>query len=237
MKLAIMQPYLFPYIGYFQLIAACDTFVFYDDVQFMKGGWINRNRIWANDKDEYITLKVKADSTYSTINQRVFSDEFEDNKSFIIRKLQNNYRKAPYYKNTIDLVNQIFEFDEISVSKFIAHSIVSICNYLQLPTAFISNSSLNISNTIAGQERVIQICKQLKATEYINAIGGFSLYNTQTFQSQNINLLFLQPNNIQYTQSDKYPFIPWLSIIDVLMFNDIDKVKSFLSDYKLISNA
>src|SRR5882724_10468265 len=96
MKLGIMQPYIFPYIGYFQLIAAVDHFVIHDDVQWIKSGWINRNRILANNQPGYITLPVRSGSSFLNINEREYVPEIENHKKRILRQIEGAYRKAPY---------------------------------------------------------------------------------------------------------------------------------------------
>lgn len=232
MKVGIMQPYLFPYIGYFQLINAVDKFIIHDDVQYIKGGWINRNRIQINDKDHLFTFSLKKDSSVKNINTRLFSDQFIKEKTYLLRLIQNNYKKAPYFSDTYDLLLKILDFKELNISSFITNSLELICNYLKIKTPFYLSSELNKNNKLKGQDRVINICQTLKAKIYINPIGGKILYSKEEFKKNNISLFFLQTKNINYGHN-KQPFISNLSIIDVIMFNSKEKIEKMLGLYIL----
>ena len=230
MRLAIMQPYLFPYIGYFQLINAVDEFIFHDDVQFIKGGWINRNRILQNGKDIFITLGIKNDSAYKNINERFFSDEFEKDKKKLLRIIENSYHKAPNVKLVLPLLDDIFSNNDTNVSSFIIESIKKINHYIEISTPIKISSCIDKNNSTKGEERVIELCKACKVTEYINPIGGITLYLKEHFENVNIKLKFLQTNNIEYKQFSNQ-FIPYLSIIDVLMFNEVAVIKEYLTQF------
>lgn len=233
MKIGIMQPYLFPYIGYFQLINVVDKFVIHDDVQYIKGGWINRNRIQINDKDHLFTFSLKKDSSLKNINTRLFSDQFTKEKTYFLRLIQNNYKKAPYFFDTYDLLLKILDFKESNISSFITNSLKLICNYLKIKTPFYLSSELNKNNELKGQDRVINICQTLKAKIYINPIGGKILYSGEAFKKNNISLFFLQSKDIIY-EHNKQLFIPNLSIIDVMMFNSKEEIKKIFVSYELI---
>lgn len=228
-----MQPYLFPYIGYFQLVNAADIFVLHDDVQYIKGGWINRNRILQNGKDALITLNIKNDSAYKNINERNFSDDFEDCKKKLLRVIQNNYHKAPFSKEVTDLLKEIFAFEDSNVSTFIKNSILQINNYLEIKTPVLLSSSVKKNNETKGEERVLELSKCCNATAYFNPIGGIQLYSKENFSANNIDLSFIKANDIVYSQQSTL-FVPNLSIIDVLMFNDIEKVKGYLTQYSFV---
>lgn len=230
MRLAIMQPYLFPYIGYFQLINSVDEFIFHDDVQFIKGGWINRNRILQNGKDIFITLGIKNDSAYKNINERLFSDEFEKDKKKLLRVMENSYHKAPNVKPVLALLYDIFSNCDTNISSFIIESIRKINSYLEISTSIKISSCIDKNSDTKGEERVIELCKSCKGTEYINPIGGMALYSKEHFENVNIKLKFLQTANIEYKQFAN-PFIPSLSIIDVLMFNEAAVIKEYLTKF------
>ena len=233
MKIGIMQPYLFPYIGYFQLINAVDKFVIHGDVQYIKGGWINRNRIQINDKDYLFTFSLKKDSSLENINTRLFSDLFIKEKAHFLKLIQNSYKKAPYFLNVHNLLLKIFDFKELNISSFIANSLKQICNYLEIKTPIYLSAELKKNNKLKGQDRVINICQTLKATIYINPIGGKVLYSKDVFKKNNISLFFLQTKDIIY-EHNKQPFIPNLSIIDVIMFNSKEEIKKMLVNYELV---
>jgi hypothetical protein len=234
-KIAIMQPYFLPYIGYFQLINTVSEFVIYDNIQFSKKGWFHRNRILQNGKDEYITLPLKKDSDYLNVNQRFLSDTWDAEKEKIFRKVKENYRKAPFFEKTSSLLEQILFFDDKNLFAFLANSLILTCNYLEIKTPIITSSTLQIDHNLKSQEKVLAICKEREAAKYINPIGGLELYQRSTFQKQNLELSFIKAQPIQYQQFGK-EFVPWLSILDLLMFNDIVHIQTWLGKFEEIRN-
>jgi hypothetical protein len=231
-----MQPYIFPYIGYFQLINTVDKFVVYDNIQFTKKGWINRNRILINGKEEYITLPLKKDSDYLNIDQRVLSDVFKEQRNKILRKINESYKKAPGFKTAFPLITEILNYEEGNLFRFIFNSIQRICNFLEIDTEFIISSSLAIDHNLRSQDKVIAICKELCATTYINPPGGIQLYSKETFDQNNINLKFIKPGIIEYHQFDN-TFVHLLSIIDVMMFNSKEKIQQYLTSSYTLTQA
>lgn len=228
MKLGIMQPYFLPYVGYFQLINAVDKFVVYDNVKYTKKGWINRNRILVNGKDEYITLPLKKDSDSLNIGQRYLSDSFSLEKGKILRKIKQNYQKEVQYAEVYKLLEDIFNFEGTNLFQFIFNSLKIVCKYLDLDTEFLVSSSLSIDHELKSEEKVLAICKQLKAETYINPIGGVSLYSREEFKKNAINLKFLKTDPVFYSQSNA-EFFPDLSILDVLMFNGKEVTVEFVN--------
>lgn len=234
-KIAIMQPYFLPYIGYFQLINAVDEFVIYDNIQFSKKGWFHRNRILQNGKDEYITLPLKKDSDYLDVNNRFLSDTWEAEREKLFRKVKENYRKAPFVGNTIAFLEKILFFEDKNLFAFLANSLTHTCEYLEIKTPIITSSSLEIDHSLKSQEKVLAICKERKATKYINPIGGLELYQNSAFQKQNLELCFIKAKPIEYQQFGQ-EFVPWLSILDLLMFNDIGSIQKWLGEFEEIRN-
>ena len=234
MKIAIMQPYFIPYIGYFQLINAVDQFIIYDDIQYTKKGWINRNRILVNSKDAYITLPLKKDSDYADIKDRYLAESWGLERKKIVNRLMANYKRAPYFEETYPLIEGILLFDKVNLFEYLIQSINLVLRHLNILTPIIISSTLDVDRTLKSQEKVIGICKQMDASDYVNPIGGICLYNKQHFSNQNIALRFLKTANIQYHQFNN-AFIPSLSIIDVLMFNSVDSVISMINEkYELV---
>ncbi len=227
MKCAIMQPYFLPYIGYFQLINAVDKFVLYDNIEFTKKGWINRNRILVNGKDEYFTLPLKKDSDYLHVDQRKLADNFPAEKAKLLRKFTAAYTKAPQFQTVFPLLESIFNNPDENLFQFIFQSLRSVCEYLDIETEIILSSSIPIDHQLKSQDKVIAICNALNATEYINPSGGVDLYSKDLFKQAGIKLEFIKSNQIEYKQFDA-AFIPWLSIADVLMFNSQDSIKNAL---------
>ncbi len=229
MRIAIMQPYLFPYIGYFQLMNAVDTFVIYDNIEFTKKGWINRNRILVNGQDDYFTLPLKKDSDFLHVNQRVLSETISSDKTKIINKLSELYKKAPQYQTVFPIVEAVFKNDERNLFEFILVSLKAVKDYFEIPTEIVISSTINIDHSLKSEAKVIAICKELQATAYLNAIGGVALYSKAVFEANHLQLNFIKSNPIEYRQFDN-DFIPWLSIIDVMMFNSKEEIKNFLSN-------
>lgn len=233
MKVAIMQPYLLPYIGYFQLISAVDIFVIYDNIEFTKKGWINRNRILVNGKDDYFTIPLKKDSDFLNVNQREIADSYSKEKTKIIGKIAELYRKAPEFQTVFPLIESIFNTAEENLFDFIYNSLKTINQFLEIDTEIVVSSSLPINHDLKSEEKVIAISKALNATHYLNAIGGMDLYSPDTFRNNGLELQFLKSNRIQYQQFD-CEFVPWLSIIDVLFFNSKQKVQQYLQQYTIL---
>lgn len=233
MKLAIMQPYFFPYIGYFQLIAAADNFIIYDNIKYTKKGWINRNRILCDGGASVFSLPLKKDSDYLDVRQRELPANFDSEK--LLRQLKQSYKKAPYFEETYALVSSIINYSELNLFNFLHNSIVNICNYLKINTNIIISSSVNIDHSLKSQEKVIELCMSLSAINYINPIGGIELYSQHAFNEKGININFIRSKNIKYKQFSN-DFIPWLSIVDVLMFNSTAEVIKIINkDFDLIS--
>ena len=228
MKLAIMQPYIFPYIGYFQLINAVDKFVVYDNIEYTKKGWINRNRILLNGKAGYFTFPLKKDSDYLHIGQRRLSASFKEEKLKLFRKITGAYKKADQFETVFPLLHAIINSEEENLFKFIHHSLQEMCKFLDIKTEFIISSEIPIDHSLTSQDKVIAICKAMNAAAYINSAGGMDLYSKEIFKQQNIDLIFIKSNAAEYGQF-KNEFVPGLSIIDVLMFNSKEKVKELLN--------
>lgn len=232
MRVSIMQPYFFPYIGYFQLIANADVFVIYDDVNFIKKGWINRNNILVNNMPYLFSMPLQNVSQNKLINEILISD-IDKWKTDLLKTISFSYKKAPFYQNVYPLIDKIISFDELNLALYIQNSIQNLCAYLKINTKLIMSSEIDKNNNLNGEDRIIDICLQLGANQYVNAIGGKDLYDSAHFSEKNIKLQFIKSEKIEYKQF-KNEFIPWLSIIDVLMFNSVSDVKQILNQYELI---
>jgi hypothetical protein len=232
MKIGIMQPYIFPYIGYFQLIKAVDKFVLYDDVNFINKGWINRNRILSNGKDLLFTIPLKDASQNKLINE--IDVNWDDNwKGKFMKTIEQGYKKAPFYAQIIQIIHEIINSNENQFSKVIELNLRLICEYLEIKTEMISSSSIYQNTDKKAQERILDICKQEKASHYINLIGGLELYDKEAFAKQNMQMNFIKTLPIEYKQF-KNEFVPWLSMIDVLMFNSKEEINELLNRFELV---
>jgi hypothetical protein len=229
MKLAIMQPYFLPYIGYFQLISSVDRFIYYDDVNYIKGGWINRNRILNGNQDFMFTLELFGASSFKKINEI----QIRDNRNKLKRTFVQSYSKAPYFSEIGPLLETIFNSNETNLSAYIIEANSSILNYLSIETEIEISSKLTYNRELKGQDKVIELCKNQKADTYINSIGGQDLYSREIFKQNEIELKFLKTKTFSYSQKSE-SFIQYLSIIDVLMFNPKKTVIEFLNSYDLL---
>jgi len=234
MKIAIMQPYFFPYIGYFQLINAVDKFVIYDNVNFIKKGWINRNRILLNNADFLFTLPLVKISQNKLICETEISDLNKFSTDFLTLLFQA-YKNAPYYNEVIKIIKEILNYNTVKISDLIYYSFFIIFEHLNIQKEIIiaSKKYNNNNNNLKGEHKILDICKIENADTYINAIGGQELYDNDFFQKQNIDLFFIKTNDVNYKQFNNV-FIPNLSIIDVLMFNSKEEIKILLNKYQLI---
>ncbi len=233
MKIAIMQPYFFPYLGYFQLINSVDKFVFYDDVNFIKGGWINRNIIYDNNKNGYFTLKLKKSSP----NRKIREIEILDNSEILKKTLIHTYKRAPYFEIVFDIFEKSINSGSNNISEININSIISIARYLDVKVDFYKCSEYchyTIGQT--RESRIISICSYFYSDEYVNMIKGHNLYNKNNFMRKGIQLLFLEPILKQYRQFGQN-FKPGLSIIDALMFNSPSEIKELISLYNIIRNV
>ncbi|KZE81048.1 hypothetical protein AV926_09770 [Myroides marinus] len=234
MKIAIMQPYFLPYIGYFQLIKAVDKFVFYDDVNYIKQGWINRNNILLQGKASLFTIPLEKASSFTKINNvKLHPILFDNWKVKFLRSIEQNYRKAPYFSDVYQLIRSILEVNSDRIGVLAKDSVITVSKYLQLETEFVYSSDFYMNNELSGKFRVISICAKENALVYINPIGGQELYNKEDFLSQGLDLYFIQSKK-QIYQQFKEEFVPWLSIIDILMFNSVEEIQLMLDEYNLI---
>jgi hypothetical protein len=225
LRLAIMQPYFLPYIGYWQLIAAVDVFVVYDNIKYTKKGWINRNRFLLNGKDAVFTLPLRKGSDFLHVNQRQLADTFD--REDLIKRFREAYRKAPEFHTFMPFLEDLIRFSSNNLFEYILNSIYRVCEFLGIKTKVIISSTIDCDHLLKSSDRVHAICKALRADTYINPIGGTELYEKEDFARQGITLRLLQPDLIGYPQGS-LGFLPWLSIVDILMFNSAQTVNEVM---------
>ncbi|MCC6069960.1 WbqC family protein [Massilia sp. GCM10020059] len=216
MKLAIMQPYFVPYIGYFQLMAAVDRFVLFDDVSFINRGWINRNRILVGGREHLVTIPLRGASQNQQINQIALSDDAAW-PSKLLKTIEQSYRKAPFYAETMPLVQDILSCPETMLAPYLRFSLTALKDWLELPCQIIGSSAQYENKEYKGARRILDICRQEQASVYVNAPGGKDLYAPADFAALGMQLRFLKPRLEEYAQGGA-PFMPGLSIIDALMY-------------------
>ena len=228
-----MQPYFIPYIGYFQLLGHCDAFVVYDDIEYTKKGWINRNRLLSSGEPRVVTLPLRRASDFAQVRDREIAPEFEPAK--MLNLFRHCYGKAPHWEATEPLLHAICEHPDRNLFGFVHHSITTIVRSLQITTEIVVSSTLALAADLRGEDRVLAICAAVGATEYINPIGGLDLYHDQAFADRGIQLRFLRSKLTPYPQFD-HPFVEALSIVDVMMFcAPFELVERVRSDYDIIT--
>ena len=231
MVITIMQPYFFPYIGYFQLMAAVDCFVFYDDAQYMKGGWINRNRILRNGSPAWWTFPVVHDDYRLPINQRCYSRNSDQIRS-LLSKIEGAYADAPYYRIVFPLLTELLNSNNENVASYNICVLERLARHLGIKCNFLLASSFQESAALQAQSRVIEIGRHLGASKFINPIGGLELYENTHFADIGIELSFLKTRPTTYPQFGS-THLPFLSIVDVMMFNSQNQIIELLQEYDL----
>lgn len=223
-----MQPYFFPYLGYFQLMANVDEFVIYDNIQFSKKGWIHRNRILVNGKDSYISLPLKSDSDYLDIRERKLADSWDMEKHKMINRIKEAYRKAPQFENVFPIIKECLLYPDSNLFNFLFNALDKVKSFLFINTPLLVSSGIQADHGLKSTSRVIEICKNRNAQIYINPVGGISLYDKEEFKSHRVELQFLEMESREYAQLGD-AFVPYLSIIDVMMFNTREKIRDYLA--------
>lgn len=216
MRLAIMQPYFLPYIGYWQLMGAVDAFVVYDRIKYTKKGWINRNRMLQNGDAATFSLPLAAGSDQLMVCERDLAPTFDRRK--LLAQFEGCYRKAPQFEAMRPWLQSVVLDPANNLFDYLWQSIVKTRDQLGLTTRLIVSSEVPHDESLKAQDKVLAICKALGATTYVNAIGGLELYEREVFAAEGITLQFHKARPFEYAQSGD-AFVPWLSILDVLMFN------------------
>jgi hypothetical protein len=233
MIVSIMQPYLFPYIGYFQLISASDVFVIYDDAQYMKGGWVNRNRILLNGAPHWLTIPVEHAPVRTSINGRTYRLA-QAETTRLAGLLESAYRRAPGFARVSALFKEALAHDDANVARFNAHALKAVCGELGVTTQFVSSSALGRDVTLGGRQAVIDICRILGASGYLNPVGGAHLYQAEPFARHGLELAFVRPADAPYAQPTPR-HVPRLSVLDVLMWSEPRELDGLMRAFEVIA--
>ena len=212
-----MQPYFLPYLGYFQLMAKVDAFVPFDDVHFINRGWINRNRIQVNDRECMLRIPLQ----HASQNRLICDIDICPDpgwRSRMLKSIRQAYARAPQLHQVMPWLELIIEYPESNLAAFLHHSLLRLCEALELPTQITGSSKRYGNAGLPAQERIIDICQQEQAHTYINPIGGAVLYAREAFAQKQISLQFLNPT-LQPYQTHSGVYLPGLSIVDVMMYN------------------
>ena len=232
-RIAIMQPYFLPYLGYWQLMGYVDKFVVYDDIQFTKKGWIHRNRYLNNGSDQMFTLPLKKDSDYLDVVDRRLSDSWNIEKNKLKRKVEGAYGKSPHFQEAMAIFNECLDCEENNLFNFILGSIKIIKESLDIGTELLVSSEVGETQHLKGQQRVLEICRSLGANEYVNPIGGYELYDRNDFAQEGVELKFHKIGDVTYNQMQR-DFLPNLSVLDILMFSGVGGVKKELGSFEIL---
>lgn len=216
-----MQPYFLPYLGYFQLIAACDCFVIYDNVQFIKNGWIERNRYLLDGEPKWFGVPLAKGSHTQAILEKRISPHFQIEP--LINKLAFAYRKAPYVEQTLTWLEALLKLPAQNIAEFNELALRSCCSLLKLNTPIVRASEWAPQSHAKAQERVIEVIQSVGGTCYLNPVAGGDLYDADGFAQAGYALQLLRPVLPSYAQHN-HPFVPALSILDAFMFNDLNTV-------------
>lgn len=230
MIVAIMQPYFFPYIGYFQLMAAVDAFVILDDVQYVERSWVNRNRIRRDGESEWLTMPVRKGSRSELINQRHYVLGYAKDK--VARKIANSYRKAPGFAAVNAQILSTIDDAETNVAKLNARLLTAVAELLGVRSTLMFSSEIRGYERLAGQPGIIDICRRVGASRYVNAIGGARLYKEAEFADSGVGIRFLRTRVSPVTLASGPEY---LSIIDDLMGDGAEGCAAKISDYELLS--
>ncbi|MBK9176768.1 MAG: WbqC family protein [Flavobacteriales bacterium] len=230
--LGVMQPYFFPYLGYFQYLNACDSFILYDDVQFIMRGWINRNNILVNGAAHLFTVPLQKASPNRTISdtQVAWGGGWEER---LLKTVIGAYGKAPQRSAVMDLLTEVLEKRPPSIAVLAARSIEAVHRYLGLSTVIIPTSSGYGNAGLDRQERLVDLCRRTASSTCIVPAGGSALYSKEEFKEAGLELRYLHAGLEPYDQRGKGAFVPSLSIIDVLMWNPPEAVVGMLGSYTL----
>ncbi len=229
MKVAVMQPYLFPALSYFQLVGAVDRFVLYDDVNFIKRGFINRNSLLDHGQVRRFSVPVPGASIHRRIEELAFSPEVAD----IVEGIRHAYARAPYFEEVFPRVREVFTDPQRDITHVCGRALEMVFDYLERPVTLLRASQLAYDRQQPAARRLMEITRSLGADHYLNSLGGQSLYARDEFAEHGITLSFLQPREIAYDQGQP-AFEPRLSMIDVLMWCSPRCARELLDAYDLI---
>ena len=239
MRVGIMQPYFMPYIGYWQRIHAVDVHVVFDDVNYIRRGWMHRNRILINGSIHYLNLPIQKASQNKKINDTwIAADKEVQNK--MLKTLEFSYRKAPFYSDAMNVLEDIITQDEKNLALYLMYQLKKICSYFGIKTKLVMSSDIEKDSGLKGQDKIMDICKNIDKNisgggkiTYINASSGEHLYSRNDFAKQNLNLLFIKDKSSVHYGQQAGSFIPALSVIDIMMNCSLAQIHTLLNDYVL----
>ncbi len=227
------QPYFLPYIGYWQLIHNADVFLVGDDYNFIRKGWVSRNRLLNNGADELFNIQMNKASDSKLIQE---IEILNSDHTKLLRKIKYLYHNAPFFSQGNALLKEILSYPGLNLADFLINSINVVCRYLEINTPIIRTSTLIGNCNLKKENRIYDQCKRFHADTFVNAIGGIELYDPNEFKKRGLTLKFLKTKPVEYKQFN-HPFVPNLSILDVIMFNSREEVIKMLGSYELVESS
>ncbi len=227
-RVAVMQPYFFPYLGTFQLAQAVDAFVFFDDVAFIKKGYIHRNALLGPSGPQPFTIPVRDASQNRAIGEHAYAGEWKP----FLATLRQLYGRAPMFDAVYPLVESVALDPEENVARKNALGFMRVFEYLGIQREWRFASRHALPDELRAQQRILALCEREGATTYVNAAGGRALYEPQAFSGAGVELRFLASEARAYDQG-REPFVPNLSMIDLLMHCEPSAVRERLRQFKL----
>lgn len=228
MRLAIMQPYLFPYLGYFALAAAVDRFVFLDDAQFIKQGWINRNRWWVSGGIDYFTVPVTGVGEHTPIDEVRVHPRGPWRRKLAI-SFEQSYARAPCRPAAASLLREVLDAGDEGIAALARRSVQATCRVLGIAPRFIDSSRSYGNGQLRGEARVLDICHREGATEYLNLPGGRALYDPARFAAIGVQLRFIRPWRRAWTRGG-LPEDSSLSVLDALAFHPPEVIRALIEE-------
>jgi hypothetical protein len=229
-SVAVMQPYFIPYLGYFQLMHACDVFIFLDDAQYVKQSWINRNRLFVGERVDYYTIPVKSHRSIARINEIILTDNHALHVNGLLRKFDRTYRKTPFFEETRDILEGVLKVDDATFSGYVGGGLGYLANKLEVTAYSKLASESSIDKGLKGQQKVLSLVESAGGDTYINLPGGRTLYKSSDFDSRGLKLRFINPHLPDRYESASSS-LSRLSIIDTLAHYGVEKTITLVSDY------
>ena len=229
-----MQPYIFPYIGYFNLLNSCDVFVLYDDVNFIKRGWINRNRVLSSNNEVMFSVPLANQSQNLAINEVALAN-YERFKVKFLRTIEHCYSKAIHFEVGFNYVTEVLNKEFITISELASCSVEVAKERLNLQCEILT-SSKRFADTkgMERSRRLINMAKILGCTRYVNSVNGSFLYDRNEFSKNGIELNFIKPTLLPYRQYNAKEFHAGLSIIDLMMNLSVEEIRTHLDSFELV---
>jgi hypothetical protein len=231
-SVAIMQPFFFPYLGYFSLMKHTDNWIVFDDIRYSNQAWGNRNRILKHPEGwAWINVPVK-DHKRETFYSNILIQNEINWKRKIINQFEYYKIHAPFYKDVLKIIQEVFSEDFSHLVDLNIHAMKKVCEYLKIDFKYTKFSEMNLGiNSVQHPGQwALEICKAIKSTNYVNPCEGHPIYDKKEYDDAGISLQFIINRVSPYDQK-RAEFEARLSIIDVMMWNSVERVNELIDDF------